>query len=340
MERLIEFLVNYLLKKQILKLSSIEKSFFLYKKLDKKIKLNQEIITINYSSESPYLKEESVVSSIIDGTNLYLWFTKSGNGRYLPESYIIFRRLLKEYQDVICIVEGKTNKVIVIKDNNLIASFSKFNISTRDERLIKSQYQVENIVILTEKEYTKYLNESLKFLRITDLLDILNIKIDTKELLSKSVYFLALPLLISSIVITLLLAGYSFYLNGKKEILHEVFKENQFSNKEVKNDIQKNEKENLMYKDLSQEFQYVDKSTALSNILKITDEMNMTIYYIKIYEKNVDFIVKTKNSILISAYIKKLFQTNQFEDVKNLNTRKMKESIVEVTMSAKLKELL
>jgi len=334
-----EVLVNYLLKKQIIKLSYIENSFFLYKKLDKKVKLTSEVITLNYSSESPYSLKSSFISSIIDNENLYLWFTKGSDARYLPESYTIFRRLLTKYQDVICVIEGSPNRVIVIKGSTLVASFAKHTISLLDKKLIEDEYQIETIFTLSEKEYKNYIEESLKFLTINDLLNILNIKIDFKETFTKTVYFLALPLLISSIVITLLLAGYSFYLDDKKELLNKEFKTNQQSNREFKRTIVENENENEVYHELLNEFKYVDKTIALSNILKITEDMNMTMFYIKIYDKNVNFIVKTSNTGQIPTYTKKLFETDQFEDVKNVNSRKIKNSILEVTMNAKLKRV-
>jgi hypothetical protein len=339
MDRVMEVLVNYLLKKQIIKLSYIENSFFLYKKLDKRVRLTSEVITLNYSSESPYSSENSILSSVFDNKSLYLWFTKGCNRRYLPEAYVLFRRLLKKYQNVIFIIEGSPNKVLIIKDSILIASFSKINVSFLDKKLIEDEYKIDNIVTLNKKEYEDYLEGSLKFLTINDLLNILNIKIDIKDIFIKIVYFLSLPLLVSSIVTTLLLAGYSFYLDGKRETLNKEFRANQQSNREVKRTIVNHENKSELYQELSNEFKYMDKTVALSNILKITDDLNMTMFYIKIYDKNVDFIVKTSNNSQIPVYIKKLFETDTFQDVKNLNTRKMRNSIVEVTMSAKLKEV-
>jgi len=333
-----EVLVNYLLKKQIIKLSYIKNSFFLYKKLDKKVKLTSEIIALNYSSESPYSSQNSVISSIIHHENLYLWFTKGSNAHYLPEAYTVFRRLLTEYQDVICIIEGKPNSVIVIKNSTMVASFAKKSISLLDKKLIEDEYQIDNMCTVSEEEYNYYVEESLKFLTVNDLLNILNIKINLKEILTRIVSFLALPLLISSIVITLLLAGYSLYLDGKKELLNKEFRSNQQSNRDFKRTIVKNENENEVYHELLNEFKYVDKTIALSNILKITEDMNMTMFYVKIYDKNVNFIVKTSNTGQIPIYIKKLFETNQFEDVKNVNSRKIN-SILEVTMNAKLKKV-
>ncbi|HIP11355.1 MAG TPA: hypothetical protein EYG73_01420 [Arcobacter sp.] len=332
-----KLIVNTLLEKQILKLSNIEDSFFLYKKLDKRVKLNQNIISLNYSNESPYPANMSVITSIMNENNLYLWFIKKDSHRYIPEAYVVFRRLLLEYQDLVFIVRGELNKVVLIKNGILISSFSKSNISTTDIVLIKEEYSLDEVVILKEEEYTKYLDESLHFLRISDLLDILDIKIDFKEFFLKSIHFLALPLLISSIIITLIVGGYSFYLDTEKEKLHHIYKKNQTLNREIKNSIDKNEEENMIYMNLINEFKYVDKSMALSKIIQVTEDMNMSMYYIKIYENRVDFIIKTENNNKVPTYIKKLFESNLFQDVKNINTRKLRNSVIEITMNAKLK---
>jgi len=332
-----KLIVNTLLEKQILKISSIENSFFLYKKLDKRLKLNESIITLNYSNESPYPVNRSVITSITNENNLYLWFIKRENHRYIPEAYVVFRRLLLEHQNVVFIVRGEVNKVVLVKEGILVSSFSKSNISTTDIILIKEEYNLEEVVILKEEEYKNYLDESFNFLKISDLLDILNIKIDFKELFLKTIYFLALPLLISSIIITVAVGSYSFYLNKEKEKLHNIYKKNQTLNHEIKEHIDKNEEENMIYMNLINEFKYIDKSIALSKIIEVTEDMNMSMYYIKIYENRVDFIVKTENSNKIPNYIKKLFQSNLFQDIKNINTRKIRNSIKEVTMNAKLK---
>jgi hypothetical protein len=333
-----DILINYLLKKQIIKLSSIENSFFVYKKLDKKIKLTPQIVALNYASESPYISK-SIISSIIDGENLYLWFIKGEKVRYLSEAQIIFRRLLEKYKNVICIIEGNPNKIIVIKKGHLVASFAKNIISLNDKKILESKYTINKFISLKEDIYRDYLKESYKFLTFSDILNILDIKIDIHEVLKKSVSFFALPLLISSIVVTMLLAGYSFYLDTQRDILFKEFKKMQKSNAQVKRLIVKNEKENRIYQELLNEFKYVDKTIALSQILKVTNDLNMTIVYIKIYDKNVDFIVKTSNSSNIPIYVKRLFKTNQFRDVKNINSRKVRGAGIEVTMSAKLKEI-
>ena len=53
MGNIIENLIKYLLKKDIIKFFKIEDSFFLHKQLDKKINLSQDIIKLNYLQESP-----------------------------------------------------------------------------------------------------------------------------------------------------------------------------------------------------------------------------------------------------------------------------------------------
>lgn len=123
---------------------------------------------------------------------------------------------------------------------------------------------------------------------------------------------------------------------NKFRVIYDISRQ---SNNKIKKRIRENENENINYKNIIQEFKYVDKTIAISKVLNITDSMDMKIFYIKIYNNNVDFIVKTKDNSKIPIYINKLFDSNLFADIKNINTRKLRDSILEVTMSAKLKEI-
>ena len=69
MYHIIETLFNYLIKKNIISISSFEESFFIYKKLDKKIKLTTEIIELNYGNESPYESNQLNITSIFTTTD-------------------------------------------------------------------------------------------------------------------------------------------------------------------------------------------------------------------------------------------------------------------------------
>ena len=338
MKKAIRFFINLLLEKDIVRFSTIENSFFLYKKLDKKIKIDKNIINLNYKKESPYSNDKTTIVSIANNDNLYLWFIKGDYYNYIPEAYILYRKLLLDYTDIIFIIKGEIDKVIVIKDSILVSSFSKSKISRNDIILLQDEFNLNKIVEIKEAEYQQYIKDAIEYLKFSDLLYILNIKFDFKDSAIKAVQFLALPVFISSIVITIAVASYYFYIEKEKDRLYNLYKKDQKLNYKIKTKIENNQEKDIIYQNLSKEFRYIDKSIALSEILKKTDDMNMSLNYIKIYENHVNYTIKAKNDNIIPIYVKELFESNLFEDIKNTNSRKIKDYI-EVTMSGKLKEI-
>ena len=338
MSKIIDKLTHYLLKKNIIKVSKVEDSFFLYKKLDKKIKLNQEIVSLNYLSESPYPLNKTKIIAITEKETLYLWFTKGEFKHYLPESLLIFRKALEEYSDVIFIVNDKVTKVIVIKNSQLVSSFSKHTITQNDLLLIKDKYNITNIVTLNEKEYISFFKDSFRYLKLNDILSILSIKLDIKSLFNKIVLFSALPILISTIISLILIALYSNYLDNQNSKLYNRYKKSQLLTLPIKEKIDRVEDLNMVFSALSEEFKYEDKVMAISSIVKLTKDLNMTIFYINSYDKNIDFIIKTEESSKVPTFTKKLFETELFSSVKNISSQKIKGKLIKVTMNATLKE--
>lgn len=338
MSSIIDRFVGYLLQRDIIELSKIEQSFFLYKKLDKKLKLSQEIILLNYLKESPYPSNETEITAIVDKDRLYLWFNRATKGYYLPEALLLFRQLSFEYSNVIFIIKGEIDKVVVIKDSVLVASFAKKTISDGDIALIKDEYFLDTIVVLDEKNYSTFLKNAFKFLKFSDIFHILNIKFDIKALFNRGVLVSALPIFITSIVLVVVVLGYSLYLKDGTQKLYKRYKKSQLLTVDIKEKINRNENLNEVFNALSDEFKYEDKVMALSEIIRNSDELNMTMFYINSYENNIDFIVKTEDSNKIPIYTKRLFETKLFSDVKNISSQKTRANEIKATMSAKLEE--
>ena len=338
MGNIVEILIKYLFKKDIIKFLKIENSFFLYKKLDKKINLSKDIIKLNYLKESPFAEEENSITSILSEKNLFLWFHKGNQQRYLPEALLVYRQLLKEHQNVICIIEGDIEKIILIKEQILISSFSKRKITKNDILLLKEEYGIDKVITIPAHEYDDFLEKSYKFITIYDLLNILNIQIDFKSLSTRLLMFMALPLLISSIAIGLLMGTYFYFLKEEENRLKEEFLKNKMNTLSIKNSVTNNRDENIQFNLLSNEFKYYEKTTAISNIIQVTKDLNMTMYYIKLHENKVDFIVRVKKQKDIPIYVKRLFKSECFVDVKNISSSKLRDDRVQITMTATLKE--
>ena len=338
MYHFIEILFTRLLKKKIIMLSSFEDSFFLYKKLDKKIKLTDDIIELNYAKESPYHYSTQVITSVIDGNNLYLWFQKSEVSlRFVPESLVLFRKLSSEGNNKIYIFKGAKQKVLIIKDKLLVASFLKREVSSNDISLMQNEYFVDDVEFFEEDEYQKSLDNGLKFLTYNDLLNILNIKINIKEWFNRFIQDSALAFLIASILLVVTIGGYDFYKQDLNEKLLHTYKNTSNTIVEMKENINKNEELNQVFTALKKEFYYMDKSMIISQILETTAEMNMTMEFIRIDTINVSFVVVTKDEGKIPIFTTKLFESKLFDDIKNTSSQKIRKVWTKATMQAQLK---
>jgi len=337
MGSVVENLIRYLLKKEIIRFLKIENSFFLYKQLDKKINLSQDIIKLNYIKESPFSGENSITSIIFD-KNLLLWFHKGEQQRYLPEALLVYRHLLKKYQNVLCIIKGDIEKVIVIKEGLLLSSFSKRKIKEHDIYLLKEEYSVDNLVTISAHEYNDFLEKSYKFITINDILNILNIQIDFKSLANRLLMFIALPLFISSLVIMIIMSGYLYLLKKEENRLKVEFTKNRANTLAIKESVNRNIEENRQFNLLSKEFKYYEKTVVISKIIQITKDLNMTMYYIKLHEDKVDFIVRAKKQKDIPVYVKRLFNSKYFKDVKNISSSKLRDNRIQIVMTAIVKE--
>lgn len=338
MSGIIDKFIHYLLKQNIIKLSKVEDSFFLYKRLDKKITLSQDIISLNYLSDSPYPPSETKIIAITEKDGFYLWFNNGNSDYYLPEALLIFRQAIKKYSDVIFIVNDTVNKVIVIKNKQLVSTFSKHVINEKDLLMIKDEYALKKTVVLDKIDYESFLKDSFKYLRFKDILNILNIKLDIKSFFNKFVVFSAVPILITTVITFIFIAIYATYLDNENRQLYNRYKKSQLLTLDIKNKIDRVEDLNMVFNSLSEEFNAKDKVIAISSIIQLSEELNMTIFYINSYDKNMDFIIKTNDSSRIPIFTKRLFKTKLFSNIKNVSSQKIKGKLVKVNMNAILEE--
>lgn len=338
MSGIIEKFTHYLLKQNFIKLSKVEDSFFLYKRLDKKITLSLEIISLNYLSDSPYPPRETKITAITEKDGFYLWFNKGNSEYYLPEALLIFRQALKKYSDAIIIVNGAIDKVIVIKNKQLVATFAKDIILEKDLFLIKDEYALTKTVVLDNEHYASFFKDSFKYLKFNDIFNILNIKLDIKSFLNKFIIFSAVPILITTVIIFIFIAVYATYLDNQNKELYNRYKKSQLLTRTIKDKIERVEGLNMLFKSLSEEFKTEDKVIVISSIIRLSRELNMTIFYINSYDKNIDFIIKTEDSSQIPIFTKRLFKTKLFSNIKNVSSQKIKGKLVKVTMNATLEE--
>jgi len=333
-------LFDYLAGRKLFKLFYIEESFFLFQKLDRDVSLSQELLQLNYLKLSPYPLEKTSLTAISEDKNLYLWFYNESTIRQVPEALLLYRYFNKQYSDGIFIFKAEKDKAIVLKDNALVASFSKQHIADFDVKLALDKFYLdENEVRYVEQsEYQDILGKSFEALKFKDVSQLLNISFDMSKVFQQAVSFLALPLLIGATAISLLLFVYQSYNEIEYEQLFSVYKEKQNKTVEIKEEAEQYEEYNEVYENLSTEFSTGDKTVALFQIIKETKEQNLTLSFVRMNDADITFEVRTNQTEKIPVYVKELFESGLFSDVKNTSTVKLKKSEVKVAMQATLNE--
>lgn len=334
-------LFDYLVNRDILKLASMNNSFFISKKLDKIVKLEHNILELNYLKESPFPIVNSYIVSILEEDNLYLWFyNKKDKKHYIPEALILFRFLNKEHRDGLFIFQDSITKIIIIKDSCLVGSFVKNKLSNFDIKLIEEEFSIKDgqKYFFNTKEYKYLLEEAFNNLKISDFLQVLNLSIDFKSLINRGLVNLSLPLLVSSILVIISLSGYYFYIQDKYDKLYKIYQTKQKSVSKIKDKVLKFEESVELFNSINKEFTYSNKTVALFAITKEVKEHNMTLFYIRMSEENIEFEIRTKNSSKIPQFTEKLFSLDIFSSVKNSSTQNLTAGKVKATMHAILKE--
>jgi len=334
----LETLLKFLLKKNIIVISD-DSGYFMYKKLEKKVKLSSQIIDLNYLKESPFNEGNVQITSILNNDKLYLWFFKAMKYKHIiPIELLLFRSIEKKYNDTIVFFKNNnTTKLLIIKDHTLIATFNKKNISQHELLLIQNEYQVKNTHSFSALEYEEILNKSYRFFKVKDLIRILDLKFDIKSLFFNVVKGLALESLLFILIAILVVFSYKYYEESENEKLLLRYKAETKGTSLIRENIENNLNLNSKYKDIYNELPLKNKSEILFIIMKISQDYNIIIDSIEISFKGVEFVVVTKDRKLIPMYIQELFASNYFKDVKNTSSSIIRNNIIRVRMYAEIK---
>ncbi len=336
-------LFDYLSNRKLLKLSYVYESFFLYKKLDRPTKLKKEILKLNYLKESPYDKDNTTLVSIVEEDNLYLWFYKKSKIRLIPEALLLFRYLSKKYDNGLFIFEEDSiNHIIVIKDKRMIASFGKRNIRDLDIKLMRENFSFleKDTIKFSKNEYRTILKNGLNSLKISDILQLLDISLDFRRFLDKAIQLFSLPLLIGAILLVLILSGYNYYIKDRYNKLYSIYQSKQKNTLAIKEKVEKSNKLiETFNKIFHDEFKYKDKIVAIFEITKEVNEQNMTLFYIRSNSSDIEFEVRGDKEDRVPKLIEKLFLLGYFNDVKSDSIQHIRGDTIKVKMSATLKRV-
>lgn len=222
------------LKKYVLSsfihLLPVEETFFFKTKFEKKIKLNKELIYLNYKKHAPY--NNPFLTTLIEEKTLYIWFyqTELKSKLIIPESYLMFSFFKEKYPNTLILVESNPNYILIIKDNILVNTYVIDSAETIIE-MEMSQYGLSDFKRISQEAYQQSKEEAFNSLGFKELYKWNTLSVDNSNMLPKVVDTVAYPL---AFLFFFNMAIELYHLNEVEKKLQEV--EAGYSQIKTKND--------------------------------------------------------------------------------------------------------
>lgn len=233
---------NILYKYGLLNIIPVEQLAFFSQKLPKKTKLNRELIELNYKKYSPY--KNPIIYSIIIKEQVLVWFGAAQTSNayvQIPQSYLIFKQLLKLKKDGIYLLKDIKNiQVFVIKDALLLNTFSINSFDSIFEKMIKQEYNLDTFTVFDTFKTKVYKEQAYKSIGIKELKCFFVYDFNRRTLFNKFIDLFWIPLSLIFLTFMVVNAAQGIYLEQKnKKIVLElelIKKQNDI----LKQDIQSN----------------------------------------------------------------------------------------------------
>ncbi len=303
--------LKFKLFKKFIHIIPIEDTYFVKKDVPD-VKLNKEIVQLNYGLISPFKNGDIIFYK--DRKNLYIWFTKhklKTKKLCIPEGFLAHKKY-KEKKEAILIKDIKNGEygIVIIKNGTIIAQFSKNG--EPDNQFIE----------ILNKEYSLQKPEIVSFgpnstgieLNAKDISRFLNsFDINTKSVLMNLYEEIKIPVIVLLILLnTLDVFMYQYVSNTikkKKTELNKLIK----TNKTIKKQFTVLEKESNFVKHfINTELKYPNLLSVLSVITKSAAKSNAII---KTYRQSNNIINLWVISSSTSSFVNSLIATKYFYNV-------------------------
>lgn len=333
-----KLMIQLLRKYGILKVISMQESFFKVSALTKKVKLSPELIQLNYEKLSPV--ENPTILSYKEENLIYLWFVKKQqlNEKILiPESFLIYKAL-RHKQDGIYIFKTFPKQVYVLKEKRLQAAFVSYETTdSATLNIVKDEYELTNLQIFDGKEHDKVLQRELERLSFSELLAFLQFKIDRDNLQQLFIQKLTYPLV--SLLFLYMLVSYlqGYFMQKKVDTLTKEYQTLKTKNSNVKNAIRKHNQEvDKLEQFFATEFEAVEPFQATNDLYKIIlPKDKATVNFFSVTNDTVKIKIKTKDNAI--KYLKRFNDIKYFKDIVIENTFRQRDGYKIHTYTMKVK---
>ena len=293
----------------------IEDSFFLKVKFNKKVKLTDELISLNYKKYSPY--KNPLFTTLMEDENLYIWFYKKKlhANIIIPEAYLLFDFYKDENPNTLLAIDFDGSFIIIIiKDKVLENSYSLFDL---DENLIAmemNKYALTSLKKIDKKEYLQSKEIAVENIGPKELYKWNSLKMDNTNMLPHLVNSLAYPI---AFLLFFIMSVELYHLNGvekKLAVTEERYSEIKSKNDDIREKINhENGKEKKWIEFVQRELPYVDSVEIFMLVSKAFNSKEFIFKSFSIVGSRMKITIETKKDFVVGVNI-----LNEVKSLKNV----------------------
>lgn len=325
-------LKKYILSKFI-NILPVEDSFFFKVKFEKKVKLTDELIALNYKKNAPY--KNPFFTRLMEEQNLYIWFyEKKLNAKVvIPEAYLMFDFFKEKNPETLLLIERDDFFIVlIIKDNILQNSYT---IVEEDKSLIAmemNKYALRSFQKIDKKEYLQSKEKALESIGFKEFYKWNSLKVENTNVLPKVVNFAAYPLAFLLAFIMAVEVYHFKEVEKRLDIVEERYFEIKSKNDDIREKINHEDaKEQKWVEFVQRELPYVDSVETFMRISKAFAEEEVIFKSFSIVGSRMKLTIETKKDFIVGVNI-----LNEVEGLKNValkySNKKRKTASYEATL--------
>jgi len=314
----------------------IEESFFFKVKFQKKVKLTDELVNLNYKKNAPY--KNPFFIKLMENQDLYIWFYEQSNNSKLiiPESYLLTEYYKERNPNALLRIETQNSYlIIIIKDSLLVNTYS---LMEKDDNLIEIEmhkYTLSSWQDIKQDEYFKIKDKILKNLNFKDFYRWVEISADNSKILPQIVNNFAYPLSFLLFFMMSIEIYHSSKVESKLLITEESYMEAKNKNNEIREKINReNLKEKKWIDFVHRELPYANSLSIFMDISKAFEGQAFTFRGFSVVGSKLKLDIETKEDFIVALKL-----LNKVKDLKQVelqySNRKRNVASYEVIIVAK-----
>jgi len=275
-------------------------SFFFKVKFEKKVKLTDELIALNYKKHAPYKNPN--FKTLTENQNLYIWFYEQeiNSKLIIPESYLLFNFFKEKYANALLNIDlGNSHCILIIKNSLLVNSYTMLEDDKNIVDMERNRFGIEQYIKIDKSRYIEIKREAVESLSLQDLYKWTDINVQKEGLFANIVNKIAYPL---ALLLFFTMAVEQYHVREVKANLakvEEAYTLAKSKNDDIREKINSEEKKeekwlNFVHKELP----YEDSLTIFTHISKAFNEKKFTFESFTIVGSKLKITIKTQEDFI------------------------------------------